>query len=166
MADRDLHHRPQDDLVLLRLSSQPLGDEAFEVPVELPGSGLPQLQVADRVLDLDRLGVGTPVGRDEDLAAVVLDVALGVGVVVLQLHQQLRGQVDQLGSPGDSPVAELLTVITHRLGKAVARLVRTGADPLELGTSCGSVVVHGGAPASVLLLLGPRGHPEGAHRLR
>ncbi|MEU4837457.1 hypothetical protein [Nocardia testacea] len=40
VAHRDLHHRPQDDLVLLGLAAQLQRYEAFEVAVQLPG-GLP-----------------------------------------------------------------------------------------------------------------------------
>ncbi|MGY4103607.1 hypothetical protein ACW2Q0_29195 [Nocardia sp. R16R-3T] len=83
VTDCDLHHGPQNDLVLLGLPSQPERDQPFEVPIDLPGGGLPYLEVPDRVLDFDRRPVGATILGHIDLASIILDVALGIGVVVV-----------------------------------------------------------------------------------
>lgn len=44
VADGDLHHGAQDDLVLFGFAAQSQRDEVFEVAVELAGGGLPDLQ--------------------------------------------------------------------------------------------------------------------------
>ncbi len=60
----------------------------FEIAIEFIGGRLPDLEIADRVLDLDGAGVRALVGRDVDLAPVVLDISFGVVGIGFELHQQ------------------------------------------------------------------------------
>lgn len=132
MAHRDRHHRSQDDLVLFRLTPKPLGDKVFEMAIEFTGSPLPYLQVAERVLDFDRARVRALVGRDVDLAPVVLDVSFGVIGIGFEFHQQLRGELDQLRCPGDPGAPVLLTEIAHGLGQTITSVVGTGSRTFDL----------------------------------
>ncbi|MER7449392.1 hypothetical protein ABTW96_03795 [Nocardia beijingensis] len=106
--------------------------------VQLTGGGLPDLQVPDQVLDLDRRRIRPFVGGDIDLAPVVLDVTVGIGVVVAHLDQQLHGQIHQLRRAGDPAAPELFTMITHRLGQPISRFVGCRNSCSLNGSVCGN----------------------------
>src|SRR5690606_2841493 len=106
------------------------------------------------------------VGRDVDLASIVLHVSLGVGVITVHLDQELCGEVDQLCGAGDPSVSELFTVVTHRLCETITGLVCARTDPLNLFSTRRTVVVDRGAPTAVLLFLRFGRHAECADRFR
>ncbi|WP_159929450.1 MULTISPECIES: hypothetical protein [Nocardia] len=105
-------------------------------------------------------------GGDVDLAAIVLDVARGVGVIRLHLHDQLGRQIDQLGVARDPRVSRLLPVITHGFGEAVAGLVGCVSHPFQLLRPLRGVEANRRTPFAVLLFLGLARLAEGANRLR
>ncbi|WP_433724494.1 hypothetical protein ACQP0C_27455 [Nocardia sp. CA-129566] len=129
--------------------------------IQFTRCGLPDLQMTNRILDLDRVGLRPLVGRHIDLTAIVLDIPFGVGVVTAEFCKKFSRQVDQFGIARNSRAAKDILVIPHRLGKLVASVVGAFAEPGYLLCSNCAVVAHRGAPRTVLLFfLGALGLPK------
>ncbi|MGW4125268.1 hypothetical protein [Nocardia sp. NPDC004711] len=166
MPDRDLHHRSQNNLVLLGLTAHPKRHKTFEMTIQLTGRGLPYLQVPHRVLDLDRRRIRALVARHIDLAPVILDIPGRVGIIGLKFGDEFGRKLDQLRTACDSLTSQLLTVIAHRLGEPVGGVVGTEAETLDLMRPCRAIEANGRPPSPVLLLLRLGRNTERAHRLR